>query len=533
MSSSNWLPQWLKRLLLTICNDLTTRHGRARRAAARASTADLLRWSQTFLPNHFTLPPSEMHRWLARGLDHLTDHRGRKLNVLAPRGAAKSTLAALAYPLREALEGREPYIWILSDTRRQAYAHLENIKVELVANPALAAAYPGAAGRGPVWQSGSIVLPNGIALEAFGTGQRIRGRRFRAHRPSLILCDDLESDRHVRSRTARQQSRDWFHGTLMKAGTPRSNVVNLATALHRDALALSLAGTPGWETRIFRAIIRWPDAMPLWQQWEAIYAAVDRPDAQAAARRFYRQHRAEMDAGARVLWPELEDLYTLMAMRAEGGRTAFEREKQNSPVAPDQCEWPEEYFDDSLWFDRWPDRLLLKTLAIDPSKGADSRRGDYSAIVMVGIDRRGVLYVEADLARRPIAQIVADGVALYRRFQPALFGIETNQFQELLGSQFEDEFRRQGILAPRPTLLDNHVNKLVRIRRLGSYLATRHLKMKSDSPGTRLLVDQLRDFPVGDHDDGPDALEMAVRLAEQIAAHATRSDNLPPRLHLG
>jgi hypothetical protein len=27
------------------------------------------------------------------------------------------------------------------------------------------------------------------------------------------------------------------------------------------------------------------------------------------------------------------------------------------------------------------------------------------------------------------------------------------------------------------------------------------------------LVQQLKDFPVGDHDDGPDALEMALRLS--------------------
>ena len=37
----------------------------------------------------------------------------------------------------------------------------------------------------------------------------------------------------------------------------------------------------------------------------------------------------------------------------------------------------------------------------DPSKGSDGRRGDYSAVVMVGVDRQGMLYVEADLARRP------------------------------------------------------------------------------------------------------------------------------------
>ena len=108
-----------------------------------------------------------------------------------------------------------------------------------------------------------------------------------------------------------------------------------------------------------------------------------------------------MDAGAIVLWPEEEDLYTLMCMRVESGRTAFEREKQNSPVNPDLCEWPESYFDETIWFDAWPANLAVKTMALDPSKGSDARRGDYSALVMLGVDRQGVLYVEADLARRP------------------------------------------------------------------------------------------------------------------------------------
>ena len=64
-----------------------------------------------------------------------------------------------------------------------------------------------------------------------------------------------------------------------------------------------------------------------------------------------------MDAGAIVLWPEEEDLYTLMCMRAEGGRAAFEREKQNSPINPELCEWPESYFDEAIWFDDWPATL--------------------------------------------------------------------------------------------------------------------------------------------------------------------------------
>jgi len=56
----------------------------------------------------------------------------------------------------------------------------------------------------------------------------------------------------------------------------------------------------------------------------------------------------------------------------------------------------------------------------------------------------------------------------------------------------------------------------VRIRRLGPYLAQRKLRFKSRSPGTALLIQQMKDFPVGDHDDGPDALEMALRLMMEL-----------------
>jgi hypothetical protein len=45
------------------------------------------------------------------------------------------------------------------------------------------------------------------------------------------------------------------------------------------------------------------------------------------------------------------------------------------------------------------------------------------------------------------------------------------------------------------------------------------LKFKANSPGARLLVEQLRDFPNGDHDDGPDGAEMAVRLAGDLLAY--------------
>lgn len=502
-----------------------------------AARPGLLDWGREFLPKHFCRQPSGLQVWLAGKLDQWASFgarrgRGRKVNVVGPRGAAKSTLGSLAFPLRSAVEGREGYIWITSDTRHQALMHLENIKAELADNNRLRQRYSAAIGREVRGRAGMIRLANGVVIEAHGTGQRIRGYRRRANRPTLVICDDLQNDQHIQSQRLRESSRRWFHGTLLKAGTKRTNYLHLATALHREGLALELTRTAGWTSRVFRAIERWPDNLSLWAEWESIYTRLSSPDFRELARAFYLAHQADMDAGAELLWPDEEDLYTLMCMRAEGGRASFEREKQSNPIQPDLCEWPESYFDETIWFERWPDALQVKVLALDPSKGRDDRRGDYSAYVLLGIDAEGTMLVEADLARRATPQMVADGVALYARSRPDAFGIEANQFQELLASDFADEFRRQGVHAGAVWTIDNRVNKLVRIRRLGPHLAARRLKFKSQSPATRLVVDQLQEFPLGDHDDGPDALEMAIRLAIQMLADRRPPDNLGNRLKL-
>jgi hypothetical protein len=56
---------------------------------------------------------------------------------------------------------------------------------------------------------------------------------------------------------------------------------------------------------------------------------------------------------------------------------------------------------------------------------------------------------------------------------------------------------------------ENTTQKELRLQwKLGPKLANKLLRFR-DTPGCRLLVQQLREFPLGRHDDGPDALEMA------------------------
>lgn len=160
---------------------------------------------------------------------------------------------------------------------------------------------------------------------------------------------------------------------------------------------------------------------------------------------------------------------------------------------------------------------VLKTVALDPSKGTDAKFGDYSAFAMLLIGHDGTLYVDAELGLRNTADLVDTALAIHRRFGPDVFGVETNQFQELLADELKRRSAQQKLLLP-VCGIRNQVNKQVRIRKLTPFLAQGRLRFKGDSPGARLLVDQLRDFPLADHDDGPDVLEMAVRLAGALLA---------------
>ena len=101
---------------------------------------DALAWGRYYLADHFLRAPSRMHVWLGEQLDQLQENRGTKINVIGPRGGAKSTIGTLCYVLRVAIEGAEPYIWIVSDTKHQAQTHLENVKIELEENDLLASA---------------------------------------------------------------------------------------------------------------------------------------------------------------------------------------------------------------------------------------------------------------------------------------------------------------------------------------------------------------------------------------------------------
>jgi len=317
----------------------------------------------------------------------------------------------------------------------------------------------------------------------------------------LIIDDPVKNREEADSATYREATWDWYTSTLYTRQSPDARIVLIMTRWHAEDLAGKLLALAATEKGA--------------DQWRVINLP-----AIATAERPEYDIRQEGEA----LWPERFPLADLERMRASIGDYQFSALYQQMPRAGGGTEWPDEYFPKSIWFDDWPATITLRTIAVDPSKGRDGKQGDYSAIVRLGRDRDGTLYCEADLARRSSEAIIDATLESYSGFRADAVAVEANQFQELLAAQIATRAREAGLPIPIVPMV-NTVSKLTRIRRLGPYLGQHSIRFKSSSPGTKLLVDQLRDFPTADHDDGPDALEMALRV--MIDLHNGRQATQP------
>ena len=162
---------------------------------------------------------SRLHEWLDVELPRMADApEGVRLAIAAPRGEAKSTFVSLFFVLWAVLTGRKHYILIIADALEQAASLLGAVKDELEFNEALKQDFPGAAGKGHVWNVGTVVTPGNVKIQALGAGKRMRGLRHGPHRPDLIVLDDLENDENVDKPEQRDKLQSWLQKTVLNLG---------------------------------------------------------------------------------------------------------------------------------------------------------------------------------------------------------------------------------------------------------------------------------------------------------------------------
>ena len=346
--------------------------------------------------------PSVFHQWIYENLPKIfKSQTSVSQAIAASRGEAKSTYAMISI-LFCVCYGLKHYILFIQDVYEQAAILIESLKAELEYNQRLKNDFPEIFGKTAVWKEGVFITKNNIKIHARGAGQKIRGLKHGAYRPDLVFLDDMENDELVANPKNRDKLQDWLNkavGNLGEAGA-KIDIIYIGTILHYDSVLNRTLSNPMWHSIIFKAIMKWPENMKLWDEWEEIL----RNEGIEQARTFYGTNKKAMDKGAVLSWPDKRPLELLMELRVKYGHAAFDAEYQNDPLSGEDAVFTN--------FTFW--NVLSEPLtyygAVDPSLGKKNASRDPSAILIGGYNRTlGKLKLfEADIKRRLPDKIIED-----------------------------------------------------------------------------------------------------------------------------
>lgn len=495
---------------------------------------DMEFFGRAYFPHYFSKPSPEFHRELdaiwqqgvLKGRYPLTAADTKMISrlpgthraVAAPRGHAKSTNLTFKGTMHSTLYGYKHYPIIISDSSEQAEGFLDNIRVEFEENTAILEDFGVLAGS--VWRSNVLLTKTNIKIEAIGSGKKIRGRKHRNWRPDLIILDDVENDENVRTPEQRKKLKDWFDKAVSKCGDDYTDIIYIGTLLHYDSLLAKTLTNPAYRSIKYKAVIQFSQADDLWQQWETIFTDLSNDDRESEALAFFQAHKTAMLEGTQVLWEEKLSYYDLMVMRVSEGEASFNSEEQNEPINPDDCLFMEEWFD---YYNEaevnFGDPAFDFFGFIDPSLGK-TKRSDFSAIVTLAKHKgSGYMYVvDADIERRHPDRIIADVLAKERWLRASFghgyrkLGAETNQFQWFLKEELAKASAKAGLYLPIEEVQQTS-DKVMRVQTLQPDVKNKYIKFNRRH---KRLLEQLTQFPMGAHDDGPDALEGARSIAKKV-----------------
>jgi hypothetical protein len=355
----------------------------------KACELDLLLYSKTYFgqaPDEERFPG--LKGWCRREFSprHIEILKEFELRILyggqkalaAPRGFGKDTLAEIA-AMWAASYGHSRFTVFTCFEQTQAEKRIGEIKDQFEINKWLMEDFPEicapiralnrAAQRAKQQTCGGeftriewgnhIVMPairgskaSGCIIAPGSLSGSVRGMRINGQRPTFVIVSDPQTEEVARSKTQVDVVLDKIQGDFGGLGAVDESLafLGLMTLIRRNDVASRMTDVkqyPQWAGMRFGSIIKWPDRMDLWDQYEGLMEAdMQVGDVSArGANAFYLANRKDMDAGSEVSWEdayvrskaadgtqlETSALQHYMNIRWRFGHESFMTEYQNEP----------------------------------------------------------------------------------------------------------------------------------------------------------------------------------------------------------
>jgi len=423
----------------------------------------------------------------------------KKLAVAAPRGSAKSTILMFLKPIHAILFKQKRFIVIVQNTFKKAAMSLDTIKKELLENQMLTEHFPGITITKDAEGDSIIRHADGFETKVLCKGVdqigSIRGVKFGAYRPDLIIGDDIEDDELVRNPDRRIQLQADFDDALIPAGdTDTCQFIFIGTVLHDDSLIAKLVSA----------------------------------DHYVDYRKLFYRARFEENGVMVSLWPEVWSVDDLNEMEKKKPST-FAKEYQNDPVSGLSVRFKREDFrywreGDGRYFLLDQEGSVITSGELRDCKAAiacdlawKEKRENDRTVIMPGFITPGSEILVADyVAKRgmrpdEVGDVLFEMVARLKRMTgtDVPVGFEKAMLENVTQYLLRQRMRKENRWITTQELVWDADKQTSIETRLQSRYA-QHVMFHKRGQGD--LESELERFPSGVHDDLPDALQGLVQL---------------------
>ncbi len=432
--------------------------------------------------------------------DHLIDEDIRLLNILAPRGHAKTTVAAILRIIDHLFcedlrlgKRPEPHVILLtSASRGHSINTLTTVKNVLEFNPHFRSLFGYHGSQNALqWTQDVIRLDNGSSIVCRGMGQQVRGINIDGMRPDLIIGDDLEGETNSKSIASIEGNLTWFLQTLMPAGSKDAKFLNIGTPQFMRSIVFKLKEMSEWTTLHYKAI------------------------------------NTDDEGNETALWPEVMSLDKLHRTKSDlvsiGRVSAFYREYQCEVVGDEDQLFKDEYLQywegdfkrdnmGSAYLDMADGRRVpVNTfMGVDPASSL-SATADYTVIFVIAVDAMRNIYCVDYLRKRMKPIDVGDSIIeWFDKYNPLKTQIESVAYQSMIADYIRKARERY---IPGISIKNNpRKGKTERLEGLQPAFARKRVHLRKNIlNGMETFKDELLMFPRAKHDDTIDGYFYAVK----------------------
>lgn len=464
---------------------------------------DIIFFGQCAVPRMFKVGSPDFHFEIE---EVLKDFSIKFLNIIAPRGFAKTSLVGVLFVLwhifiEHIARGRErehSIILLVSKTRGHAKMMLETIKQTLDTQEFryLFGDWGEATARS--WTRDEITLKDGTKIMCRGTGQQVRGIQENFLRPTLVIFDDPEDEENTKTAERMEDNLKWaLQGLKPGLDKDRGRFVVIGTPQHQRCMIFTLRDdyTEEWHTLHYAAITEegeslWPELHPL-DELEA-----EKQAAEEAGRLsyFYREYLCEVISDEERTFDDwnwwegsfkrdgLSQPYLEITHLGEG-RTS-KAEKLETPK-------------------KVPINVFM---GVDPASSTN-KNADASVIMAVAIDEENNRYILPYWrGREKPFQVGRAVIREYKKYRALLTRVESTGYQEMLRQFLHEE---ADVTIPGLSIKEvPRSKKSSRLEGMQPMFADGKVYIQKSM---RALTDELLTYPGGKHDDTLDALYYATK----------------------